>query len=33
VVQSWVAWLDLADARDRGADTLLDRLGNDHASA
>jgi excisionase family DNA binding protein len=25
-VEPWVAWLDLADAQDRAADTLLDRL-------
>jgi hypothetical protein len=25
-VDGWVAWLDLADGRDRAADTLLDRL-------
>ena len=25
-VDGWTAWLDLADARDRAADTLLDRL-------
>ncbi len=25
-VDGWVAWLDLADAQDRAADTLLDRL-------
>jgi len=25
-VDAWVAWLDLADSRDRAADTLLDRI-------